>query len=249
MTNLTLLYTWRIGGVRCATLHQYRPGRFYRDSLTLLSSDSGRKQVGHINFYIAPEPINLKLNGVKSTMSNKQPVNKAKKQTVEIIKADDLKALNEVAMGMYQGKQKYVTMLYAVMLASPATISAHANYLSDMDEKQGGGRSGALLKTLRANLRYLATAHNLKAIPTVKALEKDGPLTLTKADPKPRKSGGAVAGAGVSGDLTLQDICASITAICKGMKPETRAKVADMVYDAAMGETESHEEPDTDSQE
>lgn len=182
-----------------------------------------------------------------SNKANKTPKSAGKANQSEVIKKDELDALNSAAIGIYQGKTKYVTMLYQVMLASPATISAHANYLSDLDEKSGGGRSGSLLKTLRANLRYLATAHNLKAVPTVKSTEKDGPLALTHATPKPRKAGGKTnIKDGATRDITLQDVCNTIAELCKGMKPETRVKVAEMVYRAAMGDTD---EPSSDDDE
>lgn len=183
-----------------------------------------------------------------SNKANKTPKTAGKANQSEVIKKDELDALNSAAIGIYQGRTKYVTMLYQVMLASPTTISAHANYLADMDEKSGGGRSGSLLKTLRANLRYLATAHNLKAVPTVKSTEKDGPLALTHATPKPRKAGGKTnvsGGDGKTRDITLQDVCNTIAELCKGMKPETRVKVAEMVYRAAMGENDAEAPEET----
>ena len=77
-------------------------------------------------------------------------------------------------------------------------------------------------------------------MPTVKSTEKDGPLALTHATPKPRKAGGAVnVKDGGTRDITLQDVCNTITELCKGMKPETRVKVAEMVYRAAMGENDA----------
>lgn len=178
-------------------------------------------------------------------MSKDKSVAKGKPAKVEVIKGAELEALNQAAIGIYHGRRKYVDMLYQVMLASPATISTHANYLADLDEKSGGGRSGTLIKTLRANLRYLKTAHNLKATPTVKALEKDGPLQLTTAVDKPRKPGGKTAVKGESHDITLTEIAETVRNLCKGMKRDTREKVADMLYDAAMG-SEVETSPDDD---
>lgn len=165
-------------------------------------------------------------------MKRNQVKSQTKGTTNEVIQKVELDALRELAVNQYTGKQKYVDKLYQVMLASPATISAHAQELAGMPDTSGGGNSGTLVKTLRANLRYIAKAHDLKAIPTVKALEKDGPLTLTNATPKPRKANaGKVKDVG---EVTLQDIVEFLKVICKGAAPETRAKIVDMMTDAVM---------------
>ena len=157
-------------------------------------------------------------------MPKKQVVSKAKAVASEVIRKDDLQTLNGLALGLFSGKGKYVEVLYSLLTVAPSTIVAHARHLEIQQEDAGGGRSGPLLKTLRANLRYLAKAHDLKAIPTIKAVSKDGPLELTEAKGRTGKApkAGGKCGEDV-GDITLGDVLASVARLAKGLSDDAKA--------------------------
>jgi len=172
-------------------------------------------------------------------MTSKNPVNKGSKGKPEVILASELAALNTAAVGQYTGKQKYVDMLFSVIKTSPATVTAHARYLEGLPEKDGGGRSGALIKLLRANLQAMAKSHKLAAIPTVKALSKDGPLELTtRKEGAKRKTGGkteADKNDKASRPVTLQDCYFALSTLCRTMTPAQKAHVIVMATDAITG--------------